>query len=87
MRYCHLPHLVYPGFVPTVTCKVSDKLAARLNTAAREQRRPKSALMREAFEERFEGRRGRGPVKAIDLVRHLRGCLKGGPSRSLRMVS
>jgi len=55
-------------------------LAARLNTLAREQRRSKSALLREALEERLAGRRGHGPVKAIDLVKHLRGCLKGGPT-------
>lgn len=66
--------------MPTLTCKVSDQLAARLNALAREQRQSKSAVLREALEERLEGKRGHGSVKAIDLVRHLRGCLKGGPS-------
>jgi hypothetical protein len=55
-------------------------LAARLNALAREQRRSKPALLREALEERLSGKRGCGSVRAIDLVKHLRGCLKGGPT-------
>ena len=65
--------------MPTITCKVSDKLAARLNTLAREQRLSKSALLREALEDRLARKQKQGSVKAIDLVKHLKGCLKGGP--------
>lgn len=64
----------------TITCKVSEKLAAQLDTLARAERRSKSALVREALEDRFKAKRRRGPVTAFDLVKHLCGSIKGGPS-------
>ena len=66
--------------MPTITCKVSVKLDAKLTALAREQRRSKSALLREALEERLATNRRKGEIKAIDLVGRLSGCLKGGPS-------
>ena len=64
----------------TITCKVSEKLAAQLDTLARAERRSKSALVREALEDRLKAKRRRGPVMACDLVKHLCGSIKGGPS-------
>lgn len=64
----------------TITCKVSEKLAAELDAVARTERRSKSALLREALEERLKAKRRRAPVTAYDLVKHLCGSLKGGPS-------
>jgi hypothetical protein len=64
----------------TITCKLPEKLAAQLDTQARVERRSKSALVREALEERLKARRRRAPVTAYDLVKHLCGSLKGGPS-------
>jgi len=66
--------------VTTITCKVSEKLAAQLALLARSERRSKSALVREALEERVKAKRRRKPVRAADLVRHLRGSIKGGPT-------
>jgi hypothetical protein len=64
----------------TITCKVPEKLAAQLETAARVERRSKSALMREALEDRLKAKRRSSPVRAFDLVKHLCGSIKGGPS-------
>ena len=64
----------------TITCKVSEKLAAQLDTLARVERRSKSALMREALEARLKAQTQRGPTTAFDLVKHLCGSIKGGPS-------
>ena len=64
----------------TITCKVPEKLAAQLEALARSQRRSKSAVVREALEDRFKTKRSRGSVVAFDLVKHLCGSLKGGPS-------
>jgi metal-responsive CopG/Arc/MetJ family transcriptional regulator len=64
----------------TITCKVPEKLAAQLDALARTERRSKSALVREALENRLKAQRRRGKVTAYDLVKHLCGSLKGGPS-------
>jgi len=66
--------------MPTITCKVTEKLAAQLDTLARVERRSKSALLREALEAWLKKQRRRAPVCAFDLVKHLCGSLKGGPS-------
>jgi metal-responsive CopG/Arc/MetJ family transcriptional regulator len=64
----------------TITCKIPEKLAARLSAAARAERRSKSAVVREALEDRLKARRKRGSVSGYDLAGHLCGALKGGRS-------
>ena len=64
----------------TITCKLPEKLAAQLDALARTERRSKSALVREALEDRLKGKRRRGQVMAYDLVKHLCGSIKDGPS-------
>lgn len=64
----------------TITCKLPEKLASQLDSLARAERRSKSALIREALEQRVLEKRPRGPVRAYDLVRHLCGTVRGGPS-------
>jgi predicted DNA-binding protein len=64
----------------TITCKVPEKLAARLDAMARSERRSKSSLVREALEARVKTKRRPGSVAAFDLVKHLCGSLKGGSS-------
>ena len=64
----------------TITCKVPEKLAAQLETLARAERRSKSAVVREALEERLKTARRHRPVRAYDLVKHLCGSIKGGPT-------
>jgi len=66
--------------MPTITCKVPEKLAAQLDALARAERRSKSALVREALEDRLKAKRRRGQVTAYDLVKNLCGSLKGGPT-------
>ena len=64
----------------TITCKVPEKLAAQIDSLARAEHRSKSALVREALERRVRQKPQRGPVRAYDLVKHLCGSIKGGPS-------
>jgi Arc/MetJ-type ribon-helix-helix transcriptional regulator len=62
----------------TVTCKISDELDARLESAARDRRVSKSAVLREALERRLKANQGRGQSpKAYDLVKRLCGSLRG----------
>jgi Arc/MetJ-type ribon-helix-helix transcriptional regulator len=63
----------------TITCKVSEKLAAQLEVLARTERRSKSDLVREALEERLKSNRRRGRATAFHLVKHLCGSIKDGP--------
>ena len=63
----------------TITCKVSEKLAAQLETVARGERRSKSALVREALEHHLKTKIDRGAASAFDLVKQLCGSMKGGP--------
>jgi len=64
----------------TITCKIPEKLAAQIQSLARAERRSKSALVREVLEQRVREKPDRGPVRAFDLVKHLCGSIKGGPS-------
>ena len=64
----------------TITCKIPEKLAAQLDALARAERRSKSAVVREALEDRLKKKRRRGSVSGYDLVKHLCGVLKGGPT-------
>lgn len=61
----------------TITCKIPEKLAAELEGLARDERRSKSALLREALEQRVKATRRARPVRAYDLVKHLVGSLRG----------
>ncbi len=63
----------------TITCKLPEVLSARLDSLARGQRRTKSALLREILEERLNQQEPQ-TVYAYDLVKHLCGTLKGGPT-------
>ncbi len=63
----------------TITCKLPETLAAQLDSLARGQRRTKSAVLREILEERLD-RHEPQTVYAYDLVKHLCGTLKGGPT-------
>jgi predicted DNA-binding protein len=64
----------------TITCKLPEELAAQLDSLAREERRSKSAVLREALEARLQAKRGSRSVHAFDLVKHLCGSLQGGPT-------
>ena len=64
----------------TIACKIPEKLAAQLDALARTERRSKSAVVREALENRLKAKRPRGQVTGYDLVKHLCGSIKDGPS-------
>jgi hypothetical protein len=63
--------------MPTITCKVSPDLAARLTAASRARRTTKSVVVREILEAQLSRRAGRQELRAYDLVKHLAGCLSG----------
>ena len=63
--------------MPTITCKVSPELDARLNAASRARRTTKSRIVREALEAGLSGRPTAGRLRAYDLVKHLAGRLSG----------
>ena len=64
----------------TLTCKLPEAWAVRLDALAKEQRCSKSAILREALEARLAAKDGVKQVTAFDLVGHLYGALPGGPS-------
>ena len=64
----------------TLTCKLPEDLAAKLDARAREQRCSKSTILREALEDRLGKKSGAKQATAFDLVAHLCGSIKGGPS-------
>jgi predicted DNA-binding protein len=78
-RYCQELRPVLLIEQTTITCKLPDDLAAQLNAASREQGRPKSAILREALEQRLQGSR-KPVVYAFDLVKQLCGSIEEGPA-------
>lgn len=60
-----------------VSCKLPKKLATKLDRVAREERRSKQELLREAIELRLKSRPSVRAVSAYELVKHLVGTLEG----------
>ena len=71
-------HCVLPFPVTTISLKLPDRLAADLHRAADEQRRSRSALIREALAEKLAARRPRKRASIFDLSRDLCGAGKSG---------
>ncbi|HEX4125271.1 MAG TPA: ribbon-helix-helix domain-containing protein [Tepidisphaeraceae bacterium] len=66
--------------MPTITCKVPEKLDAALKAMAREQGVSKSEFVRSTLKARVANRPRRKPsVRPYDLIKHLAGSVKGGP--------
>jgi predicted transcriptional regulator len=63
--------------MPTITCKVSAELDARLSAASRVRRTTKSMIVREILEAGLSSRSVRKQRRAYDLVKHLVGRLSG----------
>lgn len=63
--------------MPTITCKVSPELDARLSAASRARRTTKSVVVREILEAQLSPRSVRKQLRAYDLVKHLVGRLSG----------
>lgn len=64
----------------TITCKLPEALAAQLTSLAREERRSKSAILRDALEDRLKAREKAPMVTALSLVKHLCGVMQGEPA-------
>ena len=63
--------------MPTITCKVSPELDAKLAAVSRARRTTKSVVVREILEEQLSRRESRKDLRAYDLVKHLAGRLSG----------
>ena len=63
--------------MPTITCKVSPELDARLTATSRVRRTTKSVIVREILEAQLSRKRARRELRAYDLVKHLVGTLAG----------
>jgi len=63
----------------TITCKLPEALASQLAALAREERRSKSAVLRDALEDRLKAREKTSMVTAFSLVGHLCGAMQGEP--------
>lgn len=63
--------------MPTITCKVSPELDARLIATSRARRTTKSVVVREILEAQLSRAAARTQVRAYDLVKHLVGRLSG----------
>jgi predicted transcriptional regulator len=60
-----------------VTCKLPEKLNAQLEGIARQRRVSKSEIVRQALERHLNEPRNGRQVRAIDLVKRLKGSVKG----------
>ena len=63
--------------MPTITCKVSPQLDARLTAASRARRTTKSTIVREVLEASLSSRPASKRLRAYDVVKHLAGRLSG----------
>ena len=61
----------------TFTYKLPEALSAKLNALALAERRPKSAIVREALEARLAIAEKNKPTTVFDLVGHLSGSIEG----------
>ena len=64
----------------TITCKIPARLNAQIEAEARQKRVPKSKLIREALERRFNGKQPKAAPTFYELTKHLCGSVRGGPS-------
>ena len=63
--------------MPTITCKLSPELDARLSATARGRRTTKSVVVREILEAHLSSAAVGKQLRAYDLVKHLVGRLSG----------
>jgi len=63
--------------MPTITCKLSPELNARLTATSRARRTTKSMVVREILAAQLSRRPAKAQLRAYDLVKHLVGSLSG----------
>lgn len=71
--------------MPTITCKVSPELDARLTAASRARRTTKSVVVREILDAQLGRRSARRQLRAYDVVKHVVGRLTGPRDLSWRL--
>ena len=70
--------------MPTITCKLSPELNARLTATSRARRTTKSMVVREILAAQLSRRPAKAQLRAYDLVKHLVGRLSGPRDLSYR---
>jgi hypothetical protein len=70
--------------MPTITCKVSPELDARLTATSRARRTTKSVVVREILDAQLSRRPAGRQLRAYDLVKHVVGRLSGPRDLSQR---
>ena len=70
-------HFVLSKSMTTLTCKISEKLNAELEAMAKARRVSKSAILREALEDKTKRSSRSATPMAYDLVKHLCGRVRG----------
>ena len=66
----------------TIAIKLPDDLLTKIHSAAKKRGTTKSAVMREALEEFFAGKKNRITGSCLDFARDLAGCVQGPPDLS-----
>lgn len=77
-RYCRFEDLVISFNMITISLKVSHELAARMDAAACAKRTSRSALLREALEEKLEAVASESPPSLYDRSADLCGKQSSG---------
>jgi len=66
----------------TIAIKLPDDLLARVRDAAMKRGETRSAVMREALQEYFSGKKDQNDLSCLDLARDLAGSMEGPPDLS-----
>ncbi len=77
----------YDRCMNLLTCKLPEGLSAQLDALARAERRSKSSVLREALEARLALQPGPKVIRAMDLVGHLCGSIRGGPNAATDLAT
>ena len=67
----------------TISIKLPDDLLARVRDAAMKRGETRSAVMREALQEYFSGKKDHNDLSCLDLAGDLVGSMEGPPDLSM----
>jgi metal-responsive CopG/Arc/MetJ family transcriptional regulator len=68
---------MYHRSMKSVTCKLPERLAAKLEGVAKAEHRSQQSVLREAIEKRLKTKRPTPAPSAYELIKHLAGTLEG----------
>jgi Arc/MetJ-type ribon-helix-helix transcriptional regulator len=66
--------------VPTITCKIPEKMDAELESIIEKRAISKSEFVRQAIERELEEQKKAVELSAYDLMKEACGIIKGGPA-------